>query len=230
MRKLFITGTGSDVGKTLVTAGLQWQLRKAGRRARALKPVVSGYADGDETTDTAVLIRSGGGVVTPAAVEAMSPWRFSAPLAPNMAAAREGRTLALSDVVRFCGDAESPELDDLLVEGVGGVMSPITDDETVLEWIRSMDWPTLLVCGTYLGAISHCLTSLTALRAANIQVRAIIASESPNSTVDFASTIKSLTRLAPQALGSPVAIVPLARLDRAAEPWTSIPPLTHLIG
>ena len=123
----FITSSGTGVGKTLVTAALVWQLRERGRSVRAIKPVISGFEPETATeSDTGILLAALGEKVTNEAIERITPWRFAAPLAPDLAASREGRTLKLADVVGFCREAAKVAEGDgaaLLIEGVGGEAS-----------------------------------------------------------------------------------------------------------
>src|SRR5690348_8678812 len=106
MRGLFITGVGTGVGKTLVTTILCHQLREMGRSVCALKPVVSGFADDDPASDPALILRSLGITPTAEGIASISPWRFAAPISPHLASRREGRSVSLEDVVRFCRERE----------------------------------------------------------------------------------------------------------------------------
>ena len=156
VKRLFVTGSGTGVGKTLVTAALAHQLSRAGKTVRAVKPVISGYTPATHRdSDTAVLLDSLGSDHSPEAIDRMSPFRFEAPLSPDMAAAREGRQLDFEALLHFCRDCAAGPEDILLIEGVGGVMVPLTRDKTVLDWIEAIDAPCLLVAGSYLGTISH---------------------------------------------------------------------------
>src|SRR5207248_697063 len=123
--EFFITAVGTGIGKTLVTTIMCHQLLRTGRTVSALKPLVSGFAADDPASDPALILRSLGRSPTPNAIAAIAPWRFQAPLSPHLAAAREGRTLAVEDIVAFCRAREREDYDLLLVEGAGGVMSPI---------------------------------------------------------------------------------------------------------
>jgi dethiobiotin synthetase len=158
---VFITGAGTDIGKTYVTALLTRQLRAAGREVLALKPVASGMpkmkAAAFAKTDTAELLKAQGLAITDANVAACSPWRFKEPLSPDMAAAAEGRTLAFADVLAWCREAiaTASENVDVLIEGVGGVMSPVADDALNLDWIKALHCPVVLVAGSSLGALNH---------------------------------------------------------------------------
>jgi dethiobiotin synthetase len=205
MSVIFVTGAGTDIGKTYVACALLRAAREAGRPVLALKPVVSGLAPvGDpafETSDTARLLKAAGLATTPDTIEACSPWRFTAPLSPDMAAAREGRTLALADVIAWSRRriGETPSDTFVLIEGVGGVMSPITPDATGLDWLRALSCPAVLVTGAYLGAISHTLTALSALRTHGIEVAAVIVNAREDQTVGAEATADAIRRLGPPA-------------------------------
>src|SRR5512144_2923982 len=164
MTTVFVTGNGTDVGKTFVTAKLIAELRAARRSVLALKPVASGFdAENVAATDTGVLLDALDLPATPANVDAVSPWRFAAPLSPDMAAARERRRVPFTDLVEFCRAPRAADV--VLIEGIGGVMVPLDDTHTVLDWIVELGAPVLLVAGSYLGTLSHTLTAVAALRA-----------------------------------------------------------------
>jgi dethiobiotin synthetase len=200
MSVVFVAGAGTDIGKTYVACALLRAVHGAGRPVVALKPVVSGVAPfGDpdfDTSDTARLLHAAGVARTPQAIEACSPWRFAAPLSPDMAAAEEGRTLVLADVIdwsrRRIAQAAPGAL--VLIEGVGGVMSPMAQDGLVLDCMAALDLPALLVTGTYLGAISHALTALTALKGRDVDVTALVVSETQGASVTLDATVSALAR------------------------------------
>ncbi len=116
-------------------------------------------------------------------MEKISPWRFRAPLSPDMAASREHRTIELEDVVKFCRDAGNGAENVLLIEGVGGVMVPLNGQHTVLDWIEATNLSSILVVGSYLGTLSHTLTAVEALCSRGITVAAIVISESLESPI-----------------------------------------------
>jgi dethiobiotin synthetase len=203
MSTLFVTGAGTGVGKTYVTALLVRELRARGVLARAVKPVITGFDEATlDRSDSAILLDAMGELATPEMIATISPWRFAAPLAPNMAARREGKRIDFDAIVRFCTDAATDAGGPLLIEGVGGVMAPLDDDRTALDWIAELGVPALLVCGSYLGAISHALTAVTALRERGIAIAALAVSESEDG-VDLNETMAALRRHA----GIPVAAV-----------------------
>ncbi|MGO4727056.1 MULTISPECIES: dethiobiotin synthase [unclassified Inquilinus] len=198
MSALFVTATGTEIGKTFVTAALARHLRGQGRAVRALKPVVSGFDDSTKgDSDPAMLLRALDRKITDAALAEIAPWRFVAPLSPDMAARREGRTIDFAALVAQGRAAIAAADDDpLLVEGVGGAMVPLTGRETVLDWMAALGIPVLLVAGSYLGTISHTLTTLAVLRGAGLDVRAIVLSETPGSTVPLEETRETIARFA----------------------------------
>src|SRR5579871_163369 len=94
MSAIFITGTGTDVGKTFVASSLVRLFRQMGRTVDAIKPVVSGFdPQTAETSDPGILLEALGRPVTPEEIERISPWRFREPLSPDLAAAIEGRRI-----------------------------------------------------------------------------------------------------------------------------------------
>jgi dethiobiotin synthetase len=218
----FVTATGTEVGKTLVTAALAQQLRAQGRGVGALKPLLTGYADAEcAESDAGVLLQALGRPATPTAVAEIAPWRFTQPLSPDMAAAREGRSLSLDEICAFCRAADAGGT--VLVEGIGGVMVPIAEKCTVLDWIAALGAPTLLVAGSYLGTLSHTLTALAAMAGRGVPPVGLVFSESPESPVPLAETAAAVARYHPE-----LRIVCVPRLP-GARPWERAPDLLGLL-
>jgi len=224
VKSLFVTATGTGVGKTLVTAALLHQLRACGEETLALKPVLSGWPDpAGEPSDPEILLRARGVEPTPERVAEIAPWRFRAPLSPDMAAAREGRRIDFAELVAFSTNARKRHEGWLLVEGVGGVAVPLDERHTVLDWIAASGMPALLVSGSYLGTLSHTLTAAWALRERGIPLAGLVLCESPESPVPLAETRETLRRF----LGE----IPCAEVPRLAGPelWRAAPPLIPLL-
>jgi dethiobiotin synthetase len=194
----FITATGTDVGKTFVARGLIKALRARGRKVEALKPIVSGFEPAEaEGSDSGLLLKALGRPVTLETVAEISPWRFALPLAPDMAAAREGRRLDYPAMIDFCRTAIAANHDPLLIEGVGGLMSPIDAEHTGVDWMSALDLPLILVAGSYLGTISHTLTALDVLARRGLRVTAVVVSQSASSLVGLDDNRDALARFAP---------------------------------
>jgi len=224
MSAQFITGTGTDIGKTWLACALLRHWRARGRRVAAFKPVLSGFDPASpEICDAGALLAAMGREVTSAELDAVAPWRFAAPLSPDMAAAREGREIDFAELLAFTrrSVAESREDAATLVEGVGGVMVPLDRAHTTRDWIAGSGLPCILVTGSYLGSLSHALTALAALREVGAEVTAIAVNETPGSTVALDGTLQSLARHA--------AGIPLVGLRRA-DPGGSIALLAGLLS
>lgn len=197
MPGLFVTGTGTEVGKTYLTAGLVRACRRSGLPAAAFKPVLSGFDPDDLAgSDAGRLLLAMGQPATAEAVAEISPWRFAAPLSPHMAAALEGREIGFDDVVAACraATARGPLT---FVEGVGGVMVPLDGRRTVLDLMARLLLPVVLVAGTGLGSISHCLTAVTALASRGLAPELIVLTESTRSHVPLEALVETIRSFCP---------------------------------
>lgn len=224
MTAVFITGAGTDIGKTFVTAALIREFRRRGRSIAALKPVASGIDPARlAESDPALLLAALGEAVTPAALDRIAPWRFRAPLSPDMAAQRERRVVDFAALIAHSRSAVAAA-DMLLVEGVGGVMVPLDTEHTVLDWMVALQLPVVVVSGSYLGAISHTLTALEVLRDRGLAIATLVVDETPASTVELEETASTIARFAG---GLP--IIKLPRLASAEDTHPAIRQLTDLL-
>jgi dethiobiotin synthetase len=215
MTGLFVAGAHTEIGKTHVACALVGAARVQGLSADAFKPVVSGIEPAAlAESDPGRLLAALGRPLTPATLDAISPWRFSAPLAPPMAAALEGRPLPLAPLAEACRAWLAASRADLaIVEGVGGLMSPIAEHATCLDLLLALEAPVLLVGGAYLGAISHTLTALEVLKNRGRTPLAVVVSEdAAPEAPDFAQT---LALVAEHAAGVPV----VAAARGGAQSW-----------
>ena len=177
---LFVAGSGTDVGKTVVAAALLRALLLAGVRVQAVKPVQTGVAPQDAHTapqaDARVYASAVAGL--PQGVDmlpAQALHCFALPASPHLAAAREGARLSAADlhkdIVRHwqCGSAEM-----LLLEGAGGLRVPLNEREDMLDLMAAVGAPVLLVGGNYLGGLNHILLSLDALCHNGLQLAGLV--------------------------------------------------------
>ncbi len=193
MPAVFITATGTEIGKTFVAAGLISCLRRRGREVGALKPVVSGFdPDQASASDPGLLLSALERKAAAADIAAITPWRFLAPLSPDMAARQEGKTIDFAALVGFCRTAIQTAKDVLVIEGIGGLMVPLDARSTVLDLIEALQIPVILVAGTYLGTLSHVLSALEVATMRGIDIAALVLNETPNSSVPIAATRASL--------------------------------------
>jgi dethiobiotin synthetase len=159
-RGLFVTGTDTGVGKTYVAALIARQVRAGGVRVGVYKPVASGCARSTDGTlfseDAAQLWEAAG---RPGELLRVSPQRFAAPIAPHLAARAEGRLVdrkLLREGVQYWRDRS----EFVLVEGAGGLMSPISDDDYNADLAAEFGYPLLVVAANALGAINQTLQTL----------------------------------------------------------------------
>jgi dethiobiotin synthetase len=158
-RGLFITGTGTGVGKTYVAALIARAMRQAGKRVGVYKPVASGCEihDGELVSPDAVTLWEAAG--QPGSLEQVCPQRFAAPLAPHLAARAEGRRVD-PELLRS-GLASWREMSDIvIVEGAGGLMSPLADDDYNADLAAEFGYPLVVVSANMLGTINATLQTL----------------------------------------------------------------------
>ena len=174
---LFVTATDTGVGKTYITAIVARALRSTGRSVGAYKPVCSGAevaADGTLSwNDVDTLTNAIGGQFDS---ERVCPLRFRAPLAPNVAARREHAQI---DFEQLCEGARwwQGRVDILLVEGVGGLLCPLTERETIADLALALRYPLLVVARLGLGTINHTLLTVEAARSRGLTVSGVLLNE-----------------------------------------------------
>lgn len=226
MSSYFVTATGTDVGKTAVAASLLHAWHAKGVKARAFKPVVSGYDDAaPEGSDPYQLALAMGQEPSIPNLHAISPWHFKEALSPDMAALREGRTIPYDDVLNAARAHMADTATPLLVEGAGGIMVPLDNTHLLRDLMVDLGLPAILVAGTYLGTISHTLTALDSLATAGVPCPVIILSESVSSPVPPEETRDAILKYAPQ-----VKIGILPRQPNENWPWETAPDLTDLLA
>ena len=204
MTAIFITATGPDVGKTLVVASLVRHLQQIGHTVDAIKPIVCGYEPAQAAaSDLATLIAALGLPFSPETIERMSPWRFRAALPPDLAAQFEKRRIDVDEVVDYCKTAIERRRGVLLIDGVGGIMTPLDPSRTMLDVMMALRLPLILVTGSYRGALSHTLTALDSLFRRDMSLLATIVSETPGSKVPLDEVVTSISRFTEPVIGLP---------------------------
>jgi dethiobiotin synthetase len=169
MRGVFITGTDTAVGKTVVTAALIAALRQRHVTVGAMKPVETGCQVSDGESD-AVRLRQAAGMAEP--LELIAPYRFEAPLAPLAAAQDTGRKIDPAKI-HAAYQTIASRYSCVLIEGIGGVRVPITEDVEVIDLIRTLGLPTVVVGRAALGGVNHAMLTVEALQRRNITVLAL---------------------------------------------------------
>lgn len=176
MSSVFITATGTDIGKTFVASKMLNAWREQGLKPHAVKPLMSGFGENDlALSDAGHLLAAMGQEITPANVNRICMRRFEKPVAPNQAARDLGQSLDYDDILAFVNSrillAEGAPI---LVEGAGGVMSPVTDDKLHVDLISDLAMPVILVTANYLGSISHTLSALDVMKRRGIPIERVV--------------------------------------------------------
>ncbi|HEY4426680.1 MAG TPA: dethiobiotin synthase [Solirubrobacteraceae bacterium] len=173
MRGLFVTGTDTDVGKTVLSAALIAAISAAGETVRAYKPVVTGLEAGPDTSggvwppDHELLASAAG--MSP---DEVAPLRYAPAASPHLASAMAGDEIDPAELAAR-GRAAGAE-GTLIVEGVGGLMVPLREDYSVCDLAAALALPLLVAARPGLGTINHTLLTLQAARAARLEVRAVV--------------------------------------------------------
>ena len=207
MRGLFVTGTDTGVGKTVLAAAIVAALRASGERVRPLKPVLSGLdelADEAWPPDHELLARAGG--VDP---DAVALFRYGPAVSPHLAAELAGRPIdprALRDRIRATANGHGT----VVVEGVGGLLVPLAPGYSVRDLARELGLRLVIAARPGLGTINHTLLTLEAARAADLDVAAVVLTPWPEAP----GAVERSNRETIAELGA-VAVATLRRVARA---------------
>lgn len=215
MRGVFVTGTGTEVGKTVVSATIAQALRREGLDVAVFKPALTGLEDPGEP-DHELLRRA---AESSQSDDEVAPYRFPRPLSPHLAAeqaeVRIEPALLLS-AARTAGD----RADFLVCEGVGGLLVPIRSDFLIRDFARDLGLPLVVVASPGLGTINHTLLTLEAARASGLEVLCVVLTPWPETPDDIERSNSETIA----ALGDvPVAHLPRLELSDAGA-WPELPP------
>ena len=170
MRGIFVTGTDTGVGKTVLAGAITAALRVRGVRVAASKPVLSGLDEASpaDPPDHELLAAAAG--TTP---EAVAPLRFGPAVSPHLAAEIAERAID-TDALLAAAHSAAAGADVLVAEGVGGLLVPLTPRVSVRDFAHALGLPLLIAARPGLGTINHTLLTLEAARAAGLEVRAVV--------------------------------------------------------
>jgi len=174
---IFITGTGTGVGKTVVSAGLALALKERGIKVGVMKPIATGCVGDNGTlisTDAVYLFEAAENEYAPLT----SPYRFRNPVSPNVAQIYEQREID-TDAILSAYKKLTALYDFVIVEGIGGLMVPIKRKYFVANMVREMDLPVVVVSNIGLGAINHTLLTVDSAMIRGLQIRGIIFNRAP---------------------------------------------------
>jgi dethiobiotin synthetase len=229
MRGFFITGTGTEVGKTVVAAAIAITAREAGSRVAVFKPAVSGLIDyplAPETWESApdladhAMLRLAAGSAQ--GDDEIAPYRYGPAVSPHLGAELAGEPID-PDRLRGAALAATQDADLLICEGVGGFLVPLTDDFLVRDLARDLALPVVIVARAGLGTINHTLLTIESVRATELEVASVVFNRWPSepSAIER-SNLETIERL------GRVGILTLPELDlRRPESWPALAPTVN---
>ena len=180
MTGFFITGTDTEVGKTLVSGALILKLREQGKQAIGFKPVVAGTyqsTNGELLNEDLETLRIASGLA-PGQMN-LSSYVLDMPVAPHLAAARKGIVLQLDIIMQSLLETQKHS-DYLVIEGAGGLLIPLNDHENLGDLVQQISLPVILVVGMKLGCINHALLTQEAIKARGLKIAGWVANSLAN--------------------------------------------------
>jgi dethiobiotin synthetase len=212
----FVTGTDTEIGKTLISAAILHKLVQAGVRACGMKPIAAGaeMRDGWLHNEDADLLRAAGNVNLPQHIT--TPFMFREPAAPHIAAARENRSIDTVTILTAYAEILAVS-DATVVEGVGGFRVPLTDTLDTADLAVQFDLPVILVVGMRLGCISHALLTAEAIIKRGLVLAGWVANEIDPDMRFIGENIDALAERIPAPLLGRVPPLPNPSAALAAE-------------
>ncbi|MBI3399494.1 MAG: dethiobiotin synthase [Deltaproteobacteria bacterium] len=194
----FITGTDTGVGKTFITAGIAVVLKEKGVDVGVMKPIETGCPGKDEKLgpQDALFLKKAAGLSGD--IDLINPYRFKAFLAPSIASRLENKSVDLKKI-KECYDKLASQHKLMLVEGVGGLLVPLNETETVADLVKLLKLPLIIIAASRLGTINHTLLTVRYAQSIGIEVKGIILNYPAFSVDESLSTnqgeVKRLTGL-----------------------------------
>ena len=193
-KNIFITSTGTNIGKTYCTVEILKEMLHRKVLFNAYKPILSGFDIYNiKDSDSYKILKTNNKEPKIEDIKEISPWLFEKPIAPSIAAKKENKSLKYNDVLEWCLKKSDNNIINIF-EGAGGLLVPIEKIKTLLDLMKDLNSKVVLVVGNYLGSVSHTLSAIQNLQHANLQIINIIINENINNDdIDIKDT-ESLLR------------------------------------
>ena len=192
---IFITSTGTNLGKTYCTVEIIKKLIKNNVDVNVFKPILSGFNKNKiADSDSYKILEAKGISPNLENIKSITPWIFQQPIAPRVAARKEKKSLIYDEVVKWAKNKikNSNNQSVNIFEGAGGLMVPIESTKTILDLIEDIESKVILVTGNYLGSISHTLSAIRNIQQRNIDLLNVIINNKNVSNIDINDTLKEL--------------------------------------
>ena len=211
MSSLFVTGTDTEVGKTRISVALIELLQEQGKRVACMKPIASGCertARGLRNDDALVLMQQ---VDVQLDYETVNPYAFEPAIAPHIAAQKAGVKIDLNHIEQLFQQIKS-QADSVIVEGAGGWLVPLSEQQTMADLAVEFGLPVVLVVDIRLGCISHALLTVSAIKQSGLELKGWVA----NQRADNEQATEIINTLQ-QAISAPcIGIVPVLEQQQSA--------------
>lgn len=192
-KNIFITSTGTNIGKTYCTVEILKKMLHKKVLFNAYKPILSGFDFNKiKKSDSYKILKVNNKIPKIEDIKQISPWLFEKPLAPSIAAIKENKSLKYNEVLKWCLKKSNNNLINIY-EGAGGLLVPIERTKTILNLMKDLNCKVVLIVGNYLGSISHTLSAVHNLQHANLKIINIIINENINNNeIDIEDTERLL--------------------------------------
>ena len=214
---IFVTGTDTEVGKTRISVGLIKVLQQQGIRVAAMKPVASGceWRDGQLQNEDALALSQQADIKLP--YLQVNPYAFEPAIAPHLAAKQVGETISLT-VLESQFTAMRLQADAVVVEGAGGWLVPLNDQQTIADLAKALNLPVVLVVAIKLGCINHALLTVQAIADSGLKLVGWVANDFLDDSQSTAIIQSLKQRIAAPCLG----IVPKLAEDEDASVYLTL--------
>jgi dethiobiotin synthetase len=172
---LFITGTDTDVGKTVVACGFLAAANQQGLRTAAIKPVAAGCEVTEQGMTNSDALQLQAAASHKLSYQQINPVALEPAIAPHIAAAEAGLRMSASRLVGYCRGVSLMPVDMVVVEGAGGWRVPINSRETLADVARELECAVIVVVGMRLGCLNHALLTMEAIRRDGLQIAGWVA-------------------------------------------------------
>ena len=192
---LFITGTDTDIGKTLIATGLLEAANSQGKKTAAIKPVAAGCRDtgeGPQNEDALMLQAAASAELS---YQQVNPVALDEPMAPHIAAKEQGKRLSADRLTGFCRGITMLPVDLVVIEGAGGWRVPINNRESMAEIPKQLNAEVVLVVGLKLGCINHALLTAQAIRSDGLKIAGWVANTMDEDMLRLDENIDTLKQL-----------------------------------
>ena len=226
MNSLFITGTDTDVGKTCVTAGIVNYLSKMNVDVGVMKPFASGYkANEDSISEDVEILTKYSGVTDP--VDLINPYFFEIPTSPYEACMKLNREIDISKVVDAYNQLISIH-DVVIVEGIGGIMTPISQNYFVSDLISELKLNSIIVTGSKIGAVNHLMLTYRHSQQKNLNFTGFLINQNVPDGYELSSLRQQVSRLTGEKVFGAIPYHESFNLDSYVENFQNFVDLSYL--